>query len=197
MYGGAVGHGGVDDLALAGAGRADQGGGDAQGKQHSAATHVAEEIQRDGRVLVGGAERAQRTCHGDVVDVVTGSLGQRPVLTPAGHPAVDQLGITGQARLRAEAQALGDTGAEALDERVGAVDDGEDGLDARWVLEVEGDRAAAPVQDRVLGGGSGLGGAVDADDFGALVGEEHAGEGPRADAAELDDTDAGQRSCRG
>src|ERR1039457_5818377 len=46
-----------------------------------------------GGAVAGSADRVQRAGHRDVVDVVPGGRGQRPVLPPARHPRVDQPGV--------------------------------------------------------------------------------------------------------
>ena len=69
-----------------------------------------------------GTDRAEGARNRDVVDVVPRFLGERPVLPPAGHPAVDEPGVAGETGLGAEAEALGDPRPEALDHRVRGVD---------------------------------------------------------------------------
>ena len=54
----------------------------------------------------------------DVVDVVTGYLCERPVLTPAGDPAVDEARVPLEADVRAEAKAFDDARAKPLNQRV-------------------------------------------------------------------------------
>ena len=46
-----------------------------------------------------------------------------PVLAPAGHPPVDELGVAGEALVGADAEPLHHARAEALDQRVGALDE--------------------------------------------------------------------------
>ena len=100
---------------------------------------------------VGFAARAtevrERAGERDVVDVVAGGLRHRTVLAPAGHAAVDELRVAGEARVGAEAEPLGDAGPEALDQRVGLLDEREHRLDAVGLLQVDADRAPAAVQD--------------------------------------------------
>ena len=135
---------------------------------------------------------------GDVVHVVAGHLGHGPVLAPARHAAVHEARVAGEARIGADAQALGDAGPEALDERVGLLDQRQHGLDALGVLQVDADRAAAAVHDVLRRVGRiatpHVAGAVDAHDVGAHVGEHHRRERPRADAGDLDDSNSGERS---
>ena len=98
----------------------------------------------------------------------------------------------------AEPEPLGHAGAEALEQRVGALDEPQHELDAFGVLQVDTDRAAAAVQRlevrlvelrRVH-----LLRAVDADDVGAHVGQQHPGERARSDTGQLDDLDSCKRS---
>ena len=134
----------------------------------------------------------------DVVDVVARGLRHRAVLAPAGHAAVDELRVPGEAVVGTEPEPLGDAGAVALDQRVGLLDEPQHRLDAVGVLQVDADRAPAPVQRLevrlVERRGVDLLGAVDPDDVGAHVGEQHPRERPRADPGQLDDLDALQRS---
>ena len=140
-------------------------------------------------------EVRERAREGDVVDVVAGHVRERPVLTPAGHAAVDEARIALQAHVGTEPEALGDSGAKRLHERVGRLDHPEHARDAVGVLQVDGHRPPAARRDGV---GSGAAperlGAVDAHDLRPHVGEELARERPRADAAELDDLDTLERS---
>ena len=105
---GAVDHGGVDDLALARTAGLDQGGAHAEGEQHPAAPEVADQVERRDRALSRPADRVEGAGEGDVVDVVAGGRRVGPVLAPAGHPAVDEAGVAGQADVGAETEPLGD-----------------------------------------------------------------------------------------
>ena len=107
-----------------------------------------------------------------------------------------------QELLGRQAQPLHDAGTEALDQRVGLgrqpPDDGAAGLG----LEVDGQRAAAPVQHielRLAAGQAEIGrlAPVDADHLGAHVGEQRGRERRRADARHLDDAKAGEWTHRG
>ena len=57
-------------------------------------------------------------------------VGERPVLAPAGHAAVDEARVAREADVGAEAEPLHHAGAETLDEHVGALDQAQGGLDA-------------------------------------------------------------------
>lgn len=115
-----------------------------------------------------------------------GALGQRSLLAPAGHPAVDELRIAGQAGVGAHAEAFRDAGAVALDEDVGAFDEVQDGGRAFGGLEVDEHRALVAVGEvagRIDAEDCGAAGAVDPHHVGAQVGQEHRGERAGADAA--------------
>jgi len=84
-----------------------------------------------------------------VVEVVPGGLCQRPALAPAGHAAVDEAGVALEADLGAEAEALGDAGTEAFDERVGPGCEVQHQRHALRPLEVDGDGSPAAVQQLV------------------------------------------------
>ena len=97
-------------------------------------------------LLAGPAEVRERAGERDVVDVVARGLRHRTVLAPPGHAPVDELRVAGEAHVGAEAEALGHAGPEALEQRVGALDELQHELDALGVLQVDADRAAAAVQ---------------------------------------------------
>ena len=112
------------------------------------------------------------------------------------------LGLSGQQLVGAEPQPLHDARPEALDQGVGLgrelLDDGA----PRLGLDVEGERAAAPVQHVELGLATrqaqiGRLATVDADHLGTHVGEERGRERRRADACHLDDAKSGERTHRG
>ena len=94
----------------------------------------------------GAAEVRERAGERDVVDVVAGGLRERPVLAPAGHPPVDEARVAGEALVGPDAEALHHARAEALDERVGALDQVEQRRHAVGVLQVDGDVAPAAQQ---------------------------------------------------
>ena len=89
-------------------------------------------------------EVRERAGERDVVDVVAGRVRERAVLAPAGHPPVDQPRVAGEALVGTEPEPLGDAGPEALDERVGLLDQPQHALDAVGVLQVDADRSGDP-----------------------------------------------------
>ena len=127
---GAVDHGGVDDLALAGAARLDDPADDAEREEHPAAAEVADHVERRGRLVAGPTEVRERAGERDVVDVVARGVRHRAVLAPPGHPSVDEARVAGEAGVGTDAEPLGDARPEPLEERVGRLDEPQHGLDA-------------------------------------------------------------------
>ena len=134
---------------------------------------------------------------GDVPDVVPHRRGQRPVLSPPGHPGVDQPGIAAQADVGPGAETLGHPGPEALEQHVGRVDEPQQRVDGTGVLEVQHGGPAAAVQQLKLGPSPAGAGPVDAQHGRAGVGEHHGAERHRPDARELEHPDPGQRPAAG
>ncbi len=194
--GGAVHDGGVHDLPGAARACVVQGGEDADDQVEGTARVVAEQVGGDGRRLVGGADHAECAGERDVPDVVPGAPGERAVLAPAGHAAVDERRVAGVAVPRADAEPFGDAGAVALDQDVGAFGEVQDAGGAVRGLEVDDHGALVAVGD-VAGGvdpEARTAGAVDADHVGAQVGQEHGGEGPGPDAGQFDHAHARERA---
>ena len=82
--------------------------------------------------------------------------GHRPVLAPPGHPAVDEPRVAGEAVVGPDAQSLGHTGSQTLDEAVGLLDEVEDELDGVGVLEVDPDRGPGAVEQVPVRAGPGV-----------------------------------------
>lgn len=173
-----------------------------QGCEHSddkierAAGVVADEVGRDGRRLVGLTDHAEGAGDGDVRDVVSGALGERSLLAPAGHPPVHQARIAGEALLRPDAEPFGDTGAVALDQYVCPLDQIEDLAGAVRRLEVDqhGSLVAVGEVVRRIDVQPRAAGPVDPYDIGAEVGQEHGGERTGPDARQFDHSHSGQRA---
>jgi hypothetical protein len=196
--GSAVDHGGVHHLALPRGAALDQGAGDAEGQEHAAASEVSDEVQGRGGLPALARHRRQGSGQGDVVDVVTRRVGDRSLLSPAGHAPVHEARIAPEADVRSEAEALHHARAEALDQGVGSLDESQRRGHALGVLEVEADAAPTAVEQvprRSVGGHvTHRAGAIEAQHIGAHVRQHHGGEGARSDAGELDDLDARERS---
>jgi hypothetical protein len=67
---------------------------------------------------LGRATDAQGAAECDVVDVVTGTMGIRAVLSPTGGKPVHELGIEPKTILRDQTEPLSDTRAEGVNETV-------------------------------------------------------------------------------
>ncbi len=135
----------------------------------------------------------------DVVDVVAGAIGPRALLAEAGHAADDQFRISGQQHVGADAEALDDAGrkpsisASALAASLSTTSRPaalfmSTAIDWRPRASTSNLRLAARhSQARIFA-------AVDANDAGAHVGEQHAGKRRRADAGHLDHGHIRERS---
>ena len=186
---GAVGHRGVDNLALAGASALEKRGDDAEGEQHAAAAEIADQVERRRRAPALFADRVQGGGQRDVVDVVTGRMREGSGLPPAGHAPVDERGIALEADVRTEAQAFHDARAKALDQHVVALHQPENRFHAVGILQVHRDALAAPRQH--VGPGrlpAGRTGPVDAHHLGAHIRQHHAAERSGPDALQFDDS---------
>ena len=120
QQGGAVDHRAVDHLALAGRPRREDPGQHPEGEQHPAAAEIADRVDRRRRRPAGAAVGVERAGERDIVDVVPGGLGERPVLPPAGHPPVDEPRIVLEQQVRPEPEPLHHAGPEPLDQPVGS-----------------------------------------------------------------------------
>lgn len=197
--GGAVHDGGVDDLPLTVGAGVLEGGEDADDEVERAARVVADQVGGDHGRLVRLADHGQGAGEREVGDVVSGALGERPVLAPAGHPAVDELRIAGEAGLGPDAEAFGDAGAVALDQDVRAFDEVQDAGRTLVALEVQENGALVAVGEvgRGIDAEPRATGPVDAYDVRPEVRQQHRGERSGPDARQLDDTDTGQRTVPG
>ena len=125
-------------------------------------------------------------------------LDHGPVLPPARHAGVDQSGVAGPKVVGAEAQALGDSRSEALDEHVGRVGEPAHYFDTIRRLQIDSDRSTTAPVDIAFGRLRRRAhceiGPVDNRDIGAQIGEHHRAKGRRTQPRDLDDANAGQRS---
>ena len=129
---------------------------------------------------------------------MTGALRERTLLAPAGDAAVHELRVAREAGVGAKPQALGDPRPKSFDQRVGALDEVEHDFHGAGILEIERNGIAVAQQrvvfqrtrnaelPRLL--------AIDAQHRRAQIGEQHRAHRPGADAGELDDFQAVQRS---
>ena len=143
-------------------------------------------------VASGRCGERQRAGQREIVEIVAGGLRQRPVLSPAGHAAVDEPRIALGAVGRPEAEPLHHAGPVALDQRVGgSISAIASSTPPGCLRSIVDDALSAP--QRVLRRRRGrdcracaLFGRTIGDDLGAVVGEHAAGERTRADALEFD-----------
>ena len=130
----------VDDRAFPGALALEQCGGDADRRPHPG-PHV-DERRADAHAgtsrLAGHADQAARGLHEGVVPRL---LAERTDVAVCADGAVDEPRIAGADRVRAEPDALGEAGPEALEEHVGPIREPEHCLAAALVREGDGERA--------------------------------------------------------
>ena len=192
-----VDDGAVDDLTAARTSAVDQCRHHAHGDERASARVVAEEVQRRHGRPVRIAHGMQGTAERDVVDVVTGPLGEWPALSPSGDVRIDQARVALLAHLRAEAEALGDTGPHAFQQHIGLFDELQRERQALWFFQIECD-AALPAPARIGGlwhrNHHGLG-PVDDGHFAAEVGQQHGGVRTGSERRQVHDPDARQRAC--
>ena len=119
-----------------------------------------------------------------------------PVLSPAGHPPVDQPRVAAVALLRADPEALSHSGPHALDEHVCALDEVQHHGDSRRVLEVQlharpstGEQVRLARTEKVAATRT-----FDADHVGAQVCQRHRRVRYRSDARQLNDLHPPQRA---
>ena len=74
-------------------------------------------------------------------------VGERTLLAPAGHAAVDEARVPREADVGAEPEPLHHARPEALDQHVGLLDQPEHGLDAVRLLQVDADAPPAAIQE--------------------------------------------------
>ena len=125
------------------------------------------------------------------------TVRHRAVLAVAGHPAVDQARIARERDVGAEAEALHDAGPEALDQARRRSRSAAAPISRPSRLQVGAtDRRPRFIAFHGRGRAAAAAGAVDPDDVGTEVGQQHRAERAGADAADLDDAHAAQRaSC--
>ena len=67
-------------------------------------------------------------------EVIAGALGQRPVLSPARHAGIDQLGVARQRHVGAQTQPLHDAGTQALYEHVASFHQAQEDVPVMFTL---------------------------------------------------------------
>ena len=86
----AIGHGAINNLAFARALRFKQRGANAHGEVERPATEISHQIQRRHGCILA-ADGGQRAGQGNVINVMAGSMGKRPGLSPACHAPINEL----------------------------------------------------------------------------------------------------------
>jgi len=127
------------------------------------------------------------------VQVVTGGLGQGPVLPPSAQPPVDQARIEAETNVRADAHAFHRPGAKAFDQSIGLLDQRGSQRPAFRPLEVHHHRSPAATREGVAGRAPhpelAQNGPIQAHHAGAEIGENHAAHRQRSDSSEFKDFD--------
>ena len=154
--------------------------------------------------FAGHAHHAGRSLDGDV-EATFGAT--RTVLPESRDRAVDERGLARSEPVPAKAQALHGPGAAVLQQHLGLQHELARDLQVGRLLEVQRDRALAAVEaGEVLAVAAGQRwpgahgvtlGRFDLDHLGAEIGQQHAGERPGGDLAELHHPHARQRPARG
>jgi uncharacterized protein YggE len=129
---------------------------------------------------------------------VTGSRRPRAGLTPAGHPSVNQGGVSLQADIRSQAKPLHHPRSKALDQDLRLPDCLQRHLHALWLLEIEGDAPPAPL-GRILTEElieRRWDGTIHPDDVGPEIGQHHPRPGNWTNPGHFNDADSLQWTHR-
>ena len=180
-----IDHRDVESLALSRLSRVEHGRKNPHRQVERASAKVGDEIERRRRGAVGLSERVKRAGQREIVDVVSGLLSERTLLSPSGHAGEDEPWVGGETDLGPEAQPLHDAGPKAFDKRIGLGDRGEDRTDGAALLQVERHRSFVSIVEveprRRFGVDSRLGNTVDAQNVCAEIAEQAPSEGRRSD----------------
>src|ERR1700694_5170236 len=84
-----------------------------------------------------------------VVDVVADLIQQWAILSPARHTAIDQFGISREARVGAETKTLHHARAKSFDQGVGLRKHAQHGRPRVRIFEINADGSPASIQRRV------------------------------------------------
>ncbi|MNP50811.1 hypothetical protein D3C76_1450960 [compost metagenome] len=117
---------------------------------------------------------------------MTGGVSERPLLAPAGHPAVDQLRVALQTHVRSKPQTLHHTGAEALDQYIGILDQLQQHLSGARLARIDGDAATTTAEHAAVGVQEVGDLTVDPYDIRPHVCKHHHGERCRTDRVHFD-----------
>jgi hypothetical protein len=198
-HGRPVDHGGVDDLALAGAPALEQRRQYAGDQEHGPAAIVGHQIERRHRFFALPPDGGEHPGIGQIGEVVAGARGKRPVLPEARHAAVDEGRIARQNRFRTGAEPLHHARPEAFDQHIRIVEQAQEQFHALGPLEVElEDVAAVPVEIEFrphVEEAPARREALDAQHRGTHFRKHQAGERHRPEPRHLDHLQPGKRAC--
>ena len=197
----AIHHGHVDHLTASASRSLHQRRRHAHREHQSTTGEVAHEVDGHRGWLTLVADGVQRSRQRDVVDVVTGRLGEWSVLSPTGHAREQQSFVTGQQNVRPDAQTFADPGTEWIDQHVGSLHQFHERRAIGIGLQIEGDASFAPHE--WIGGRSfvvdarGDFGTIDRDHVSAEIGEDHRAVRAGSLTHQLDHSHAGERTLAG
>ena len=191
----------IDAAALAGPLAAAQRGEDADGGPHARAGIDDGSAGAHGRPLDRPVHRHDAGI-GVRERLVAGLGGERPGPPERAHLAIDEARIARLQRLKADAERLREAGAQIVKQHVRPLDQRQEALERRLLLEVhhrgalvavedmEGERMALPVLLDEPEAGVVAARLLDLDDVGAEIGKDRAGERAGDVLADLDDGEA-------
>ena len=191
----AVGHGQVDEAALAGGRPVHQRGGDGQ-RGVQAGGQVRNQHGRDCRRI--GAP--QQAAYGEVVDVVAGTVPIGPLLSEPRYRAVHDGGIQTPCRWVIHAEPFGHAGPESFQHDVRPFDQAAHGLPSRLLFQIDHDVPLAAVHAGEGRGKAAQGiaaGRFHLDHPGAEIGKQHGTVGTGQLRGEVHHQVVGQRGDHG
>ena len=143
-----IGHGDIDELALAGPGDMVHGREDAAGRQHCGedVSDTGADLHRVVDVGAGDAHEARHRLRDDVEGRPVGVRAEPGSwVAEAPDARIDEPGVACVQDLVGEAEPVHDADPEVLDEDVGFVDEGEEGRDVAGGVEVQAGAALVSV----------------------------------------------------
>src|SRR5690606_37737618 len=115
-----------------------QRGENAHHKEHRPPAEVADEIDRRDRSLAASSsDRVQHSGHRKIVDIVTGPMRQRSVLSPPRYASVDKIGVARETLIGTDSQALRHPWAISLDQHIRVGDQLQKVRAPRWRTHID------------------------------------------------------------
>jgi len=196
-----IGHRDVDVAAVSSGLGVDHRDEQAEQRRHAAAEQIADLQVRDRRRAARRADLVEDARIADVIDVVPGTLRVRSGLPVTGNAAQDDPRIPRAQHVVADAELVHHARTKAFDDDVGRLDEPQEEVAARVLLEVQAQALLAAVDDlvekarvavssRPSCAHSRRAGVFDLDDLGAVVGEMLCRERPRQQTREVEDAQA-------